>query len=63
MLVNVTVQDGVAELRGTVLDERERQALRVAAENVSGVAGIKDHRAFAEPYVLSCEHARNRSVQ
>jgi CBS domain-containing protein len=50
-LVNVTVQDGVAELWGTVLDERERQALRVAVENVPGVAGIKDHRAFVEPYV------------
>jgi len=50
-LVNVTVQDGVAELWGTVLDERERQALRVAVENVPGVAGIKDHRAFDEPYV------------
>ena len=50
-LVNVTVQDGVAELWGTVLDERERQALRVAVENVPGVAGIKDHRASVEPYV------------
>jgi len=50
-LVNVTVQDGVAELWGTVLDERERQALRVAVENVPGVSGIKDHRAFVEPYV------------
>jgi CBS domain-containing protein len=50
-LVNVTVRDGVAELWGTVLDERERQALRVAVENVPGVAGIKDHIAFVEPYV------------
>jgi len=25
--------------------------LRVAVENVPGVAGIKDHRAFVEPYV------------
>ena len=50
-LVNVTVQDGVAELWGTVLDERERQALRVAVENVPGVTGIKDHIAFVEPYM------------
>jgi CBS domain-containing protein len=50
-LVNVTVRDGVAELWGTVLDERERQALRVAVENVPGVVGIKDHIAFVEPYV------------
>ena len=50
-LVNVTVRDGVAELWGTVLDNRERQALRVAVENVPGVAGIKDHIAFVEPYM------------
>jgi len=50
-LVNVTVRDGVAELWGTVLDERERQALRVAVENVPGVTGIKDHIAFVEPYM------------
>ena len=49
-LVNVTVRDGVAELWGTVLDDRERQALRVAVENVPGVTGIKDHIAFVEPY-------------
>ena len=50
-LVNVTVRDGVAELWGTVLDNRERQALRVAVENVPGVAGIKDHIAFVDPYM------------
>ena len=50
-LVNVTVRDGVAELWGTVLDDRERQALRVAVENVPGVTGIKDHIAFVEPYM------------
>jgi CBS-domain-containing membrane protein len=49
-LVNVTVRDGVAELWGTVLDDRERQALRVAVENVPGVTGIKDHIAFVERY-------------
>jgi len=50
-LVNVTVRDGVAELWGTVLDNRERQALRVAVENVPGVAGINDHIAFVDPYM------------
>jgi osmotically-inducible protein OsmY len=48
--VNLTVRDGVAELWGTVLDERERHALRVAVENVRGVAGIKDHIVFVEAY-------------
>jgi CBS domain-containing protein len=50
-LINVTVRNGVADLWGTVLDDRERQALRVAVENVAGVAGINDHIEFVEPYV------------
>jgi signal-transduction protein with cAMP-binding, CBS, and nucleotidyltransferase domain len=36
-LINVIVRDGVVELWGTILDERNRQALRVAAENVPGL--------------------------
>lgn len=34
---NVIVREGVVELWGTTFDERERQALRVVAENVPGV--------------------------
>jgi predicted transcriptional regulator len=34
---NVVVRDGVVELWGTILDERERQAAKVAVENVAGV--------------------------
>ena len=37
--VNVVVKNGVAELWGTITDERERQACIVAAENVAGVTG------------------------
>jgi CBS domain-containing protein len=48
--VNVTVRDGIAELWGTIFDDRERQALRVAAENVAGVKEIEDHVLFVEPY-------------
>jgi CBS domain-containing protein len=47
--VEVTVADGVVELHGTVLDERERVALRVAAENLPGVKAVRDHLVWVEP--------------
>jgi len=47
--LNVTVQNGVVELWGTILDERERQALIVAAQNVPGVKDVRDHLAWIEP--------------
>lgn len=47
--LNVIVRDGVVELWGTISDERERQALVVAAENISGVKGVRDHLAWVEP--------------
>jgi CBS domain-containing protein len=40
---NVIVTDGVVHLWGTILSEEERQALRVAAENIAGVRGVQDH--------------------
>ncbi len=47
--INVVVRNAVVELWGTILDERERQAVRVAAENVPGVKGVKDHLVWVEP--------------
>lgn len=47
--INVVVHEGVVELWGTILDERERQAVRVAVENVAGVKGVKDHLVWVEP--------------
>jgi CBS domain-containing protein len=47
-LINVIVRDGVVELWGTILDERKRQALRVAAENVPGTRQVKDHLVWVE---------------
>jgi hypothetical protein len=38
----------VVELWGTITDERERQALVVAAENVPGVKAVKDHLAWVD---------------
>lgn len=48
-LINVIVRNGVVELWGTIMDERERQALVVAAENVPGVKSVQDHLVWIEP--------------
>jgi CBS-domain-containing membrane protein len=57
--VNVVVRDGIVELWGAIMDERERQAFIVAAENVPGVKLVHDHLAWIEPtsgiVVLSAE--------
>jgi CBS domain-containing protein len=47
--VDIAVADGVVHLHGTVTDERERSALRVAAETVPGVKAIRDHLIWIEP--------------
>lgn len=46
--LNVTVKDGMVDLWGTITDERERQALIVAAENVPGVKEVRDHVAWVD---------------
>jgi CBS domain-containing protein len=48
-LVNPMVRSGVVELWGTITDERERQALVVAAENIPGVKAVRDHLAWVDP--------------
>ena len=48
-MINVVVHEGVVELWGVIIDERQRQALKVAAENISGVKAVKDHLAWVEP--------------
>ena len=47
--VAITVENGVVDLNGVILDEKERVALRVAAENVSGVRAVQDHLVWVEP--------------
>ena len=47
--VNVVVKNGIAELWGTITEERERQALVVATENVPGVKSVHDHLVWVEP--------------
>ncbi|MGB7692059.1 MAG: CBS domain-containing protein [Pseudolabrys sp.] len=48
-MVNVVVRDGIVELWGVVIDERQREALKVAAENIPGVRAVKDHMVWLEP--------------
>ena len=48
-MTNVVVRNGVVELWGTIMDERERQALIVACENVPGVKTVHDHLVWIEP--------------
>ena len=48
-LIDVIVRNGTVELWGTILDERKRRALIVAAENVPDVKGVRDHLVCVEP--------------
>lgn len=47
--IDVTVKDGVAELWGTITDERMRKACAVVTENVPGVRQVHDHIIWVEP--------------
>ena len=48
-LIDVVVKDGVVKLSGALTDERERAAIRVAAENIAGVTGVDDHLIWIDP--------------
>lgn len=47
--IEVRVKDGMLELWGVIFDERQRAALRVAAENLPGVRSVQDHLIWIEP--------------
>jgi CBS domain-containing protein len=49
-VVDVAVRNGVVQLSGTITDERQRQALRVLAENTPGVKTVEDFIVWVEPY-------------
>ena len=48
--LDILVKDGVVNLHGVLTDERERDAIRVIAENVSGVREVHDHIVWVEGY-------------
>lgn len=47
--ISVAVKNGIVQLTGVLNDERQRQALRVAAENISGVKGVEDNLVWIDP--------------
>jgi CBS-domain-containing membrane protein len=46
--IDVRVNDGIVDLSGAILDQRQRTALRVAAENVSGVKQVRDRLVLSQ---------------
>ena len=48
--IEVVVRDGIVDLWGTIIDERTRPALIVAAENIPGVKAVRDHLAWIEVF-------------
>jgi len=63
-MANVVVRNGVVELWGSITDERERQALIVASENVAGVKTVHDHLVWIEPnsgFVIQSEEDEARA--
>jgi predicted transcriptional regulator len=47
--LDVIVRNGVVDLWGTITDDRERQAMIVAAENIAGVKTVRDHLTWIDP--------------
>ena len=48
--IDIRASNGRVELWGSILDERQRTAIRVAVENVPGVLAIADHMVWVEPF-------------
>jgi CBS-domain-containing membrane protein len=48
-LINVVVKNGIVDLWGTIFDERQREALIVAAENIPGVKSVHDNLVWVDP--------------
>ena len=47
--VDIVVHEGMVELWGVIVDERQRTALKVVAENIPGVKAVIDHLVWVEP--------------
>jgi CBS domain-containing protein len=47
-MIDIAVTNGVVEFSGMLTDERQRHALRIAAENVPGVKKVNDERIWIE---------------
>jgi CBS domain-containing protein len=49
-LTGIAVKDGVVKVSGVLTDERQRTALRVAAENIPGVKKVVDDLVWIDPH-------------
>ena len=47
--IHVNVKNGSVSLSGTIFDERQRLAVKVAAENVPGVKSVSEQLVWVEP--------------
>jgi osmotically-inducible protein OsmY len=47
--IEVKVTEGHVTLSGTIFDDRERNALKVLAENIPGVVKVNDNLVWIEP--------------
>jgi len=47
--ITVVVTDGLVYFDGIIFDARERDAMRVAAENIPGVKGVRDRLDLLDP--------------
>lgn len=59
-LVGVDVDHGEVTLSGAILDERERDAIRVLVENTPGVTRLHDNLAWVGPEGLYLEAPQDR---
>jgi len=46
--VDIAVKNGLVELRGVITDGREREALRIVAENAAGVKNVVDRLTWVD---------------
>ncbi len=49
-LIDIRVENATVELRGIILNETQREALRILAANTSGVRAVVDRLVWVEPY-------------
>jgi CBS-domain-containing membrane protein len=60
--INVFVRNGMVQLWGTITDERQRLASRVAAENVPGTRWVEDYLVLVEPLAADCDYPDREKI-
>jgi len=62
-LVNISVSGGAVTLEGVVMDQRQMEALEVAAENIPGVKKVNDRLIWIDPISGSAYDAHSNFVE